>query len=350
MQIQALHSPEEFQRYVDFAAEVYQGNPCWIAPDPHHLLALLGGKTPQAEHCRIQPFWAEVEGRIAATVTAVVDDAFNRHWNERAGNLFFFEALPEADAAAVALLNSACEWLAGMGCGFARLAFLFGWQVPLTIDAYDCSPTFFHTYNPPYYHRKIKNARFGAEKGLVEYRVCFDDHLAAMYREMAGQADRAGVRLRSWDFSRLEEEAGTFRSLYNRTFAGHWGAPQFTLAEVLDLTVGLKEFLAPEFTVFAEAGDQVAGVVFSLPDLNQSLRGQPIDHGILLAIGVDETYRGKGVNLAMAARSYLAMIEQGYRSASYTVVLDDNWPSRRTAEKLGARAARNFVVYRRNLI
>jgi len=44
------------------------------------------------------------------------------------------------------------------------------------------------------------------------------------------------------------------------------------------------------------------------------------------------------------------MIEQGYCSASYTVVLDDNWPSRRTAEKLGARAARNFVVYRRNLI
>jgi hypothetical protein len=43
------------------------------------------------------------------------------------------------------------------------------------------------------------------------------------------------------------------------------------------------------------------------------------------------------------------MIGRGYKTASYTVVLDDNWPSRRTAEKLGARVTRNFVVYRRDL-
>jgi len=86
-----------------------------------------------------------------------------------------------------------------------------------------------------------------------------------------------------------------------------------------------------------------------LPDLNQAARGEEVTHGMLLIIGVDAAHRGKGINLAMAARSYLAMMKTGYRSASYTVVLDDNWPSRRTAEKLGARVARNFMVYRREL-
>ena len=43
------------------------------------------------------------------------------------------------------------------------------------------------------------------------------------------------------------------------------------------------------------------------------------------------------------------MIDRGYKSASYTVVLDDNWPSRRTAEKLGARVTRNFAIYRKDL-
>ena len=43
------------------------------------------------------------------------------------------------------------------------------------------------------------------------------------------------------------------------------------------------------------------------------------------------------------------MIERGYKSASYTVVMDENWPSRRTAEKLGARVTRNFNVYRKEL-
>ena len=43
------------------------------------------------------------------------------------------------------------------------------------------------------------------------------------------------------------------------------------------------------------------------------------------------------------------MIERGYKSASFTVVLDGNWPSRRTTEQLGARVARNFAIYRREL-
>ncbi|MGH9812798.1 MAG: GNAT family N-acetyltransferase, partial [Candidatus Acidiferrales bacterium] len=75
-----------------------------------------------------------------------------------------------------------------------------------------------------------------------------------------------------------------------------------------------------------------------------------IDHGALLIIGVKSSQRGRGINLALAARSYLAMIERGYKTGSYTVVLDDNWPSRRTAEKLGGRVTRNFIIYRKELV
>ncbi|MCC7181872.1 MAG: hypothetical protein IT177_26070 [Acidobacteria bacterium] len=70
---------------------------------------------------------------------------------------------------------------------------------------------------------------------------------------------------------------------------------------------------------------------------------------MLISISVLEQARGTGLNLAMAARVYLAMMARGYRSASYTTVLDTNRRSRRTAEKLGGRIRRNFVVYRREL-
>ena len=79
------------------------------------------------------------------------------------------------------------------------------------------------------------------------------------------------------------------------------------------------------------------------------MRGQPMDHALLLTIGVRKAWRGKRINLMMAARSYLAMMERGCKTASYTVVLDDNWPSRRTAERLGGLVARNYNVYRRDL-
>jgi hypothetical protein len=67
-----------------------------------------------------------------------------------------------------------------------------------------------------------------------------------------------------------------------------------------------------------------------------------------LGIGVLETARGQGVNLGMASYSYLHLIKNGSKYLSYTLVLDDNWPSRRTAEKLGAKVCANYVTYRRN--
>jgi len=51
----------------------------------------------------------------------------------------------------------------------------------------------------------------------------------------------------------------------------------------------------------------------------------------------------------MAAQSFLLMARQQMRCAGYTLVIDDNWPSRRTAESLGARVTGNFVTYRRDL-
>jgi len=67
-----------------------------------------------------------------------------------------------------------------------------------------------------------------------------------------------------------------------------------------------------------------------------------------LGIGVHESAHGKGVNIAMAAYSYLEPIKRGAKYLSYSLVLDDNWPSRRTAEKLGAFVCANYMVYRRN--
>jgi ribosomal protein S18 acetylase RimI-like enzyme len=183
---------------------------------------------------------------------------------------------------------------------------------------------------------------------------------------MIARAAGSGVRIRPWDFDRLEEETVTFADIANETFHAHWGYSPMPTAAVRGLTVELKDFLVADFNVFAEADAQTVGAVYSLPDLNQAfhrMRGKDIgenfpelqrhlreiDHGVLLVIGVRESYRGRGVNLALAAKSFLAMIEHGYKTGSYTVVLDDNWPSRRTAEKLGARVTRNFNIYRKEL-
>jgi hypothetical protein len=366
MTVRELRTADELHRYVAFASEVYRATPAWVPPDADHMVAQLSGQALGGSHTRIQPFWVEDDGRILATGTAVIDDLFNTHWRDRVGHVLYFEALLEQEAASRAVLDATCRWLQQHGCRLARVGFLYGWQLPLTIDAYDEVPTTFHTLNPPYYHRYLKDAGFATESGQAEFIIDFTPALRTRYEAMVETAVKRGVVMRPWSFADAAAEAVHFSRNYNATFGAHWGAPQFTVEDCAGLIAGLRELHAEDLTAFADLDGVTVGAVLALPDLNQALHrlktvADPtsaneiaaafaaIDHGVLLSIGVLESARGTGVNLAMAARVYLAMMARGYRSASYTTVLDVNRPSRRTAEKLGGRIRRNFVVYQREL-
>jgi len=366
MQVRLLRTSEEASACLKFWQEVYRSWPCWVPADPHHFEALLTGRGPAAANAAVQTFYAQEGEGMLASVTAVRDETYVQHRDEQMGHLLFFEALPNQEAAVDEMMKAACEWLKSRSCEAARFSLLPGWQLPPTIDAYEVVPTLFHTYNPPYYHSYIKSAGFRTEHGCVEYRVAFSAELSRRYDEMIKRASDAGLRLRTWDLSRLDEENRLFTQLFNETFQSHWGFMPLSPEVLGELTIGLKDMLVRDFLVFAEVDGEPVGFVYAAPDLNQAfhrMRGKPIeenlrdfqtclreiDHGVLLVIGVRKSQRGRGINLAMAAKSYLSMMERGYKTASYTVVLDDNWPSRRTAEKLGARVTRNFNIYRRDL-
>lgn len=343
LHIKALSTDADFEQYAAFAPSVFADDSNFRPQDSQHLIAQISNRSEFASHSTAQAFWIAEGDRVLAVVTALTDRWYDEHRKERGGHLLFYDARPEAGEATIAMLDEACRWLQNRGCAFARFGFMAGWELPLTIDSYSEPPTALHRFNPPYYHGFIKSAGFWTEKGLVEYQVRFTPELAARYLQLSSPA---GVNLRPWDFSRLEEETRLFHRLFSETFAEHWGFGRMSEEEMAGLTLGLQPMLVPHFCWFAEVGGEPAGFVFSLPDLNQ---GDSISHGVLLVIGVKKQFRGRGINTALGARSYLAMMDGGYKTASYTVVLDDNWRSRRTAEKLGCLVARNFNVYRRDL-
>jgi len=94
-----------------------------------------------------------------------------------------------------------------------------------------------------------------------------------------------------------------------------------------------------ELPAVCGAGRGAGRMCLRVPGLLESGRG------ILFEICVRKAFRRQGLAYALAARLYLALMREGCTEASYTLVLDDNWASRRTAEKLGALPARNFVTY-----
>jgi len=106
-------------------------------------------------------------------------------------------------------------------------------------------------------------------------------------------------------------------------------------------------------SVIAYRDDDPVGICFVTPEIASQIAVRrrelrDVEKLNFLGIGVREGARRQGVNLAMAAYAYLELVKRGAQYVSYTLVLDDNWPSRRTAEKLGCRICANYMVYRRN--
>ncbi len=106
----------------------------------------------------------------------------------------------------------------------------------------------------------------------------------------------------------------------------------------------------------AYRGDEPVGVTlcFPFPSSQVRLVGDrqllAEEHLNWFGIAVLESARGTGLNLAIAARTYLELVNRGAPYVNYGHVLDDNWPSRRTGEKLGGRVGANYLVYRRDLL
>ena len=353
IRIETPEGTDALTEFVLFHDRVYESlGARWSAFLPLQL-PVLAGDSPFAKDRTIRPFWARDGDRTLARAVAVVDARYNRHWKERLGHIVMFEALPGAREATRLLLDAACEWLEGHGTEAAR-AGLGMLEFPFLIDAHDVLPPPFVRQNPAYYHALLKDAGFETEKGLVDYKIEVRPDLVARWESAVEAARRAGYEIVPLRDVAEEHRAPLFTELWCDTFKNHWGFPPFVEEEVALLIALLAPagMLDLSLVVYDPAGGPV-GILWVMPEITATAALAPgrvladAEKLNFLGIGVRESARGRGVNTAMAGHAYLELVRRGAKYVSYTIVLDDNWPSRRTAEKLGATVCASYVVYRR---
>jgi GNAT superfamily N-acetyltransferase len=353
IKIEIPESREALTEFVRFYNQVYAYRDArWQAPLELQL-PVLTADSPFARGRGIRPFLAFEGSRIVARAAAVLDEHYHRHWNERLGHIIMFEALPDSRAATKLLMDAACEWLEDRGAKAARAGFgLF--DFPFVLDDYESLPPELARQNPDYYHRLLKDAGFESEKGWVDYKIEVRPELLERWEHALQSARRTGyeiVPLKDVPESRRVRE---FTDTWKDTFKSHWGFTPLTKDEISLLFEGFKPAGLFDTSVLAYHDGRPVGMLFVVPEVSTTAIVNPgrvlkdSEKLNILAIGVRESARGQGVNLAMAAYAYLELVRRGAKYLSYTLVLDDNWPSRRTAEKLGAFVCANYMVYRRN--
>ncbi|HXQ20152.1 MAG TPA: hypothetical protein VN812_00665 [Candidatus Acidoferrales bacterium] len=344
---------DAFTEFILFHDAVYNSRAArWTALVPFQL-PILTGESPFARDRMLCPFVARDGGRVVARALAAIDRRYQRHWNEPLGHVLMFEALPDTRAAVRLLMDAACEWLASHGAVAAR-AGMGMLDFPFVIDDQETLPPAFIRQNPAYYQALLKDAGFETEQGFVDYRITIRPELVARWESALDAARRNGFEIVPLKDVPEGRRVPEFTALYNDTFKSHWGWTPFIEAEVADMIEALAPVGMLDTSVIAYRDGAPLGALWVMPDTSflaalapgRALR--PEEKVNFLGIGVREAARGRGLNLGMAAHAYLGFARQGYAHVSYTLVLDDNWPSRRTAEKLGAHVCANYLAYRRN--
>jgi hypothetical protein len=351
--IESPSGEQALTEFILFQNRVYEYRSArWAAAAAVQLPVLLG-EGPFAADRTIRPFAARIDGRMVARAVAIIDRRYQRHWNETLGHIVMFEAMPGTGESVNAMLDTASEWLKGQGANAARAGYGL-LEFPFVIDDYESLPPDIARQNPGYFHALLKDAGFETEQGWVDYRIEVTPELSARYESALAGCRASGFEIVALNDLPAPRRLRDFESTWNDAFARHWGATPFTSDELAYLFEFFAMSGALETSVLAYRGGQPVGALMVTPPNSDAAilkAGRKLaDREKLnfLGIGVLEKARGKGVNLGMAAYSYLRLIKNGAKFLSYTLVLDDNWPSRRTAEKLGAKVCANYITYRRN--
>lgn len=364
-----VDSPALMRRFIDLPWSIYRDDPHWVPPlksdvrkafDPAHH--------PFHQHSEAQPFLALRGERPVGRIAAIRNRNHEAFHGESVGFFGWFECV-EDPAVSAALFDRAAEWVRQRGLSALRgpTSFSTNEVTGFLLGGEPGPPVLMMPHNPPYYLTLAERYGFGKAKDLNAFMIDDQTPPEHLLRAERIVTRRSGVRLRTLEMARFEEELATVRRLYNAAWEKNWGFVPMTDAEFDYLAAELKPILDPRLALFVETPDgETVGFALALPDYNQVLRhlnGRLLPFGILkalwyrrrihrmrvLTLGLLEEYRGKGIDALL----YLGLIRngaaRGITECEQSWILEDNEKMNAAIERLGGRLYRRYRLYERPL-
>jgi len=382
--VRKVDSKADYETFLRFPWDHYRDNPYWVP----QLVSMVRHKLDK----RKNPTWKHLEGEYflawrgdqpVGTVAAFVNHRHNEFHHEHVGFFGLFECIDD-QAVATALLDTAAEHVRGMGYDAIRgpASFSTNDECGVLLNGYDAVQSVLTPYNYPYYPRLIENAPgFAKVMDLYGYHFTQEPFYTSKSLEQAirvahKNSARRKISVRTLDGRRVKEELNMLRRIYNAAWSDNWGFVPLSDEELDELVKDLGRYLEPRLTLFASVEDRQVAFLLAFPDLNQVLHrvqarpGKPevlslaqalwhwkirpkITRIRVALLGVEEGYRGIGVEAAMFARLFEIfqelVHETSWRSADAGWVLETNEPMYRLVLALGGERYRQYRFYERAL-
>jgi GNAT superfamily N-acetyltransferase len=371
LSVQPACTRRDRKRFQRLPWSLYANDQNWVPPLLSSERELLGwGGHPFYENADILTLLAERRGEVIGRLAVLVNHVHNRKYDERRGFFGFFECVNEVGVAR-ALFDAGEVWLRERGMTSMRgpanpsLNHTCG----LLIGGHGSPPRVMMAYNPPYYAALLEACGFGRSHDLYAYEGDTAGMIAVSRRyarALQSVQRRSDLLLRPFDPRRFQQEVETYVDIYNRSLDGTWGFAPLQPREAAHVAKELRHVLVPELAMFAEVAGKPAGAVLALLDYNQILRklnGRLFPFGFIrllagqrkidairtLAITMAPEYQHSGIATLLLHALVEPARKRGIRHWEFSWVLESNMKSRRPLEKCGARIARTYRMYDKEL-
>ena len=173
LRVRLVTTPADRAAFVDFAWEVYRGDPAWVPPLKSEVLGLIDPKTnPWFGHARAALWLAERDGRIVGRISAQVDSLVQVHRGENNGYFGMLEA-PDDSAVFAALFAAAEQWLRdqGMERAIGPFSLNINQEIGALVEGFDTIPNMMMGHGRPCYDRQIQAQGYAPAKDLLCYEA-----------------------------------------------------------------------------------------------------------------------------------------------------------------------------------
>ncbi len=371
MKIRPVETSADLKAFIRLPYRIYRDDPVWVPPLYSEVESQFNPRrNPTLDHCRWRLYLLEDAGRPVGRIAAFLDTLANDYWKKPVGLFGYYECPPD-EACSRLLLDTAAGWLQEAGADCIRGPWSFVSQEwGSVVEGFTPSPVVMSPYNPPFYNDQYRAWGLEKVKDLLVYYVDYAEGYQIPDRILT-LTDRVarhnGIRLRTLDMKRLDQEVDTIIALSNDSLANNWGYSPVTEAEVRAMARDLKPIIHPKGVIFAEeqaTGDPV-GFAIAIPDVNvilKKMNGRLLPFGWLrllvglprlhqyrmFALGVISRYQGRAVDSLLYRALYQSTWHPRLRM-EVNYVLEDNGPMNNAILKMDLKPLRRYRIYQKPL-
>ena len=305
---------------------LYRNNLSVVFPlDSMARLQLDIDKHPFYQHAQLEMFVAYLDDKPVGRVAAVIDQMQQQHNQNQIGCFGFFEAVDD-QAVVDALMSAAENWLAAQGCDQIQgpMDPSMKGEFGVLVDGHGQSPMIMTAYNFGRYRDQLLKYGFRTVREFHCYNFYSDNPPTEQWERLFKSRDKILARFpklsfRSVDAATFEKTMHDINELGNRVRAEGWGFVPLTDAELDFMIKNLRRVIRYEMIHVAYWEDQLVGYIVNIPDVNWALRQTKGRWDILrmlqlpgllkkcprtrvIALGVDQDYRTKGIAMLLIAR------------------------------------------------